>query len=144
MRRVFETAWREIQAKYFLPSSDDTNQFGIFVAHRIIAAAAGGERDPERLKAAALQGFEAFPALSETDPADIVRSSVHINFSNGMNDHAASSGAGRHLCAHAATAAFLLLLSPIARGKKNHAWRSNLADQTDCLVQARGRNGIGP
>ena len=92
MRRVFETAWREIQAKYFLPSSDDTNQFGIFVAHRIIAAAAGGERDPERLKAAALQGFEAFPALSETDPADIVRSSVHINFSNGMNDHAASSG----------------------------------------------------
>ncbi len=103
MRRVFETAWREIQAKYFLPSTDETNEFGIFVAHRIIAAAAGGERDPERLKATALQVLEAFPALAEIDPADIVRSSAHITFSSGVNDLAASSGgwpssvcAGRH------------------------------------------------
>jgi hypothetical protein len=58
MKGVFEAAWLEIQAKYFL-SSEDTNEIGVFVAHRIIAAAAGGERDPERLKATALHALDA-------------------------------------------------------------------------------------
>ena len=58
MGRVFDAVWREIQAKYFLPS-DNTNEIGVFVARRIIAAAAGGERDPERLKATALQALDA-------------------------------------------------------------------------------------
>lgn len=55
---VCDDAWREVQAAIFFPSPHDRDQFLGELASRVLRAVADGERDPVRLRAIALDGFQ--------------------------------------------------------------------------------------
>jgi hypothetical protein len=57
MGRVYDDAWREIQSKYMFPSVEDAKEVSANVVALIMNAVSDGERDPERLKLAALQAI---------------------------------------------------------------------------------------
>ena len=57
MGRVCDEARRDLQAALF-PSSSDAAEILHRIASRIVAAVAGGERDPARLKAIAVEGLD--------------------------------------------------------------------------------------
>lgn len=59
MGRVCDEVYREVQAKTFFCSPIATDVFHEQLAIRVMAAVAGGERDPKRLKAIAMDGLEA-------------------------------------------------------------------------------------
>jgi hypothetical protein len=58
MGRVCDDAWRDLQATMFFPLPSDAEETLHRIAARIMAAVAEGERDPTRLKAIAMDGFE--------------------------------------------------------------------------------------
>jgi hypothetical protein len=60
MGRAFDDAWWHLIAKKRLPCDDEGAARSI-MACAIMAAVVNGERDPERLKAAAIRAFTAPP-----------------------------------------------------------------------------------
>ena len=58
MGRVCDEAWRDLQVTTYYPSPSDSADVLQRMAIRVMAAVAGGERDPARLKALAMDGLE--------------------------------------------------------------------------------------
>ncbi len=57
--RVCDEAWEEARSRLGLPAGIDARGLRNFVAVRLMAAVAVGQRDPERLKAIALDALDA-------------------------------------------------------------------------------------
>jgi hypothetical protein len=59
MGRVCDEVWRELQVTTFFPSAKDASEVIRQLATRVMVAVASGERNPQRLKALALEAAEA-------------------------------------------------------------------------------------
>ena len=59
MGRVCDEAWREVQVTTFFPSTKDASEVVRQLATSVMVAVASGERNPQRLKAIALEAVEA-------------------------------------------------------------------------------------
>ena len=59
MGRAVDGALKEAQNRLSLPQTADATELRNLVAVRVMAAVAVGQRNPERLKAIALEAFEA-------------------------------------------------------------------------------------
>ncbi len=59
MGRVCDEAWQEAQTRLVLPQSGDTSQLRNLVVSRVMAAVIVGQKDPERLRAIALEPLDA-------------------------------------------------------------------------------------
>ena len=53
-----DDAWRELQESIFFPSPENAAEIRDLLAQRIMTAVTGGERDPDQLKAIALQAID--------------------------------------------------------------------------------------
>jgi hypothetical protein len=58
MGRACDDAWKELQKKVFFPTLADERDIRHLIALRVMTAVADGERDPVRLKTAALEAIE--------------------------------------------------------------------------------------
>ena len=56
---VCDEAWEEAQFRFSLPRTGDTSQLRNLVVSRVMAAVIVGQKDPERLKAIALDALDA-------------------------------------------------------------------------------------
>ena len=54
-----DEAWEEAQFRLSLPQAGDTSQLRSLVVSRVMAAVIVGQKDPERLKAIALDALDA-------------------------------------------------------------------------------------
>jgi hypothetical protein len=59
MGRVCDEAWQEAQTRLSLTPAGDTSQLRNLVVSRVMAAVVVGQKDPERLKAIALEALDA-------------------------------------------------------------------------------------
>jgi hypothetical protein len=59
MGSVVDEAWEEAQSRLSLPTAADPSELRNLVAVRVMAAVAIGQKDPERLKAIALEALDA-------------------------------------------------------------------------------------
>jgi hypothetical protein len=59
MGRVCDEAWEEARSRLPFPNAADTSGLRNLVAARVMAAVAVGQRNPERLKAIALDALDA-------------------------------------------------------------------------------------
>jgi hypothetical protein len=59
MGRVCDEAWEEAQSRLSFPTAADPSALRNLVAARVLAAVALGQRNPERLKAIALEALDA-------------------------------------------------------------------------------------
>lgn len=59
MGRVCDEAWGEAQSRLSLRQAGDTSQLRSLVVSRVMAAVIIGQKDPERLKAIALEALDA-------------------------------------------------------------------------------------
>ena len=59
MGQVCDAAWEEAQSRFSLLQSGDTSQLRSLVVSRVMAAVIVGQKDPERLKAIALEALDA-------------------------------------------------------------------------------------
>ena len=66
--RVCDEAWEEARSRLGLPAGMDARGLRDFVAVRLMAAVAVGQRDPERLKAIALDALAARGAVEAQFP----------------------------------------------------------------------------
>jgi hypothetical protein len=58
MGRACDDAWKELQTKVFFPTLADERDIRQLIALRVMTAVSDGERDPARLKTAALEAIE--------------------------------------------------------------------------------------
>ena len=58
LARAYDEAWHELQIMNFVGSGQDDAVIQKMLGIRIMAAAANGERDPDRLKLLALQAID--------------------------------------------------------------------------------------
>ena len=59
MGRVCDEAWEEVQFRFSILHTGDTSQLRSLVVSRVMAAVIVGQKDPERLKAIALETLDA-------------------------------------------------------------------------------------
>ena len=59
MGRVCDEAWEEARARLSFPDAADLSGLRNLVAARVMAAVAGGQRNPEQLKTIALDALDA-------------------------------------------------------------------------------------
>ena len=59
MGRVCDEAWDEAQSRLSLPKAGDGSQLRSLVVSRVMAAVIVGQKDPERLRAIALEALDA-------------------------------------------------------------------------------------
>jgi hypothetical protein len=59
MGSVVDEAWEEAQCRLSFPTAADPTELRNLVAVRVMAAVANGLKDPERLKAIALEALDA-------------------------------------------------------------------------------------
>ena len=61
MGRVCDEAWDEAQSRLSLPKAGDGSQLRSLVVSRVMAAVIAGQKDPERLRAIALEALDEIP-----------------------------------------------------------------------------------